>query len=234
MRAFTQVTGVAAPLLRPNIDTDQIIPSREMKGVSKSGLADGLFAGWRYMSIGDRKPDPGFVLNNPAYAGATILLGGENFGCGSSREHAVWALVEYGFRAIIAPSFSPIFYNNCLRNGVLPARLASDDILSIARRVAMDPRLNRVSIDLKAQTIALWDWETHGFAIDPEAKTMLLEGLDEIALTLRMSKQINDFRLQDQRLRPWAYLGDPSPPEDDQPAVGGGGRLSTMEDSPAA
>jgi len=120
MQPFTRLTAVAVPLIRDNTDTDAIIPSREMKTVSKVGLSDGLFAGWRYREIGGRDPDPTFVLNDPAYAGAQILLGGDNFGCGSSREHAVWALAEYGFRAVLAPSFSPIFAANCVRNGLAP------------------------------------------------------------------------------------------------------------------
>ncbi|MDZ4374483.1 MAG: 3-isopropylmalate dehydratase small subunit, partial [Phenylobacterium sp.] len=120
MDPLVTVTAVAAPLLRANVDTDAIIPSREMRTVSKTGLADGLFAGWRYTEVGGREPNPAFALNQPAYADAAILLGGPNFGCGSSREHAVWALHEFGFRAVIAPSFSPIFQNNCVRNGIAP------------------------------------------------------------------------------------------------------------------
>ena len=124
MEKFERLTAVAAPLLYVNIDTDAIIPSREMRSGKKTGLAAGLFAGWRYTQIGSRDPNPQFVLNRPEYIDARILLAGENFGCGSSREHAVWALREYGFRALIAPSFSPIFYNNCVRNGIVPIRLA--------------------------------------------------------------------------------------------------------------
>ena len=123
MTPFTTLTSIAVPLMRDNIDTDAIIPSREMKTVGKTGLADGLFAGWRYTEVGGRAPEPGFVLNDPAYAGAAILLGGANFGCGSRREHAAWALAEYGFRAVIAPSFNPIFRGNCVRNGIVPIEL---------------------------------------------------------------------------------------------------------------
>ena len=143
MEPFTDLTAVAAPLIRANVDTDAIIPSREMKSVSKSGLADGLFAGWRYREIGGRDPDPAFVLNRPEYAGARILLGGENFGCGSSREHAVWALVEFGIRAIVAPSFSPIFYGKCVRNGLLPIRLPAEVIATLAADVA-EPKTGKV------------------------------------------------------------------------------------------
>jgi 3-isopropylmalate/(R)-2-methylmalate dehydratase small subunit len=128
MEPVRLLTAVAAPLLRANIDTDTIIPSREMKSVAKTGLAAGLFAGWRYTAIGGREPNPEFVLNQPAYAGTRILLGGENFGCGSSREHAVWALHEYGIRAVIAPSFAPIFFGNCVRNGIVPVVLPAAQI----------------------------------------------------------------------------------------------------------
>src|SRR5690349_19777158 len=140
MEPLVTLTAVAAPLLRANVDTDAIIPSREMRTVSKSGLADGLFAGWRYTAVGGRDPNPDFPLNQPVYAGARILLGGENFGCGSSREHAVWALHEYGFRAVIAPSFSPIFQNNCVRNGVAPVELPAASIEAIADYVGEDPQ----------------------------------------------------------------------------------------------
>ena len=135
MLKFDVLTAVAAPLLRANVDTDAIIPSREMKSVSKTGLAAGLFAGWRYTQIGGREPDPDFVLNQPAYAGAQVLLAGENFGCGSSREHAVWALLEFGIRAIIAPSFAPIFRMNCVRNGILPVCLPAATIAALAESV---------------------------------------------------------------------------------------------------
>jgi 3-isopropylmalate/(R)-2-methylmalate dehydratase small subunit len=200
MRAFTTHEGIAAPLIRPNVDTDAIIPSREMKGVSKSGLSDGLFAGWRYLNERERIPDPNFVLNQPAYAGATLLLGGENFGCGSSREHAVWALAEYGFRAILAPAFAPIFENNCFRNGVLAARVSAEFIDHIAALGEL------VSIDLPAQTVKAADGTTATFDINLEAKEMLVRGLDAIALTLTMADTIAAFRERDRCLRPWAYL----------------------------
>ena len=132
MLKFDVLTAVAAPLLRANVDTDAIIPSREMKTVSKTGLAAGLFAGWRYTQIGGREPDSDFVLNQPAYAGAQVLLAGENFGCGSSSEHAVWALLEFGIRAIAAPSFAPIFRMNCVRNGILPVCLPAATIAALA------------------------------------------------------------------------------------------------------
>jgi len=206
MQPFTTVVGVAAPLIRPNIDTDAIIPSREMKGVSKTGLADGLFAGWRYLAVGGREPDPAFVLNDHHFRGASILLAGENFGCGSSREHAVWALGEYGFRAVLAPSFSPIFQNNCIRNGILPAVLDEAFIDHLAAGVSAGPQDNRVRIDLPAQKVTAPDGRTATFDLTQEAKTMLVEGLDVIALTQRQSAVIAEFRALDRRKRPWAYI----------------------------
>jgi 3-isopropylmalate/(R)-2-methylmalate dehydratase small subunit len=210
MQPFTVHTGVAAPLIRANVDTDAIIPSREMTGVSRQGLAQGLFAGWRYREIGGRAPDPAFVLNDPAYAGATILLGGENFGCGSSREHAVWALAEYGFRAIVAASFSPIFQNNCVRNGLLPIVLDLADIEEIARRVAADPQGRPITADLRERRLSLAGGPAYPFQVAEASRTALLEGLDEIAATLRLMDVIQAFRAADRRRRPWAYLDEPA------------------------
>lgn len=197
MTPFTTLVSVAVPLIRDNIDTDAIIPSREMTSVSKTGLADGLFAGWRYTKIGGRDPVADFVLNDPAYAGAAILIGGANFGCGSSREHAAWALAEYGFRAIVAPSFNPIFRGNCVRNGIVPVELAPEPLA-----VAAQP----LTVDLEAQTVTAADGAQWRFAIDAEAKTMLLHGLDAIDLTLLRRTDIAAFRAADSAARPWAYL----------------------------
>ena len=181
--------GIAAPLIRDNIDTDQIIPSREMKSVSKTGLSSGMFAGERYIS--GREPNPDFVLNKTEYLDATILLTGQNFGCGSSREHAVWALKEYGFRAIIAQSFGEIFYNNCVRNGILPIVLAAELITKLPREV---------TIDLPAQTVAEFKFDM------PEGdKKMLVEGLDMIAQTLAHEADIAAFLERDKIKRPWIY-----------------------------
>lgn len=196
MTPFTRLTSLAVPLIRDNIDTDAIIPSREMKSVSKVGLADGLFAGWRYAASGSRDPNPAFVLNDPRYAGASILLGGENFGCGSSREHAAWALAEYGFRVVIAPSFNPIFRANCVRNGIVPVEL---DPRPIATEDAP------VTVDLPAQRVTGAAGAEWSFAIDDEAKAMLVGGLDEIGLTLRRRDEIEAFRVADRARRPWAY-----------------------------
>jgi 3-isopropylmalate/(R)-2-methylmalate dehydratase small subunit len=206
MRKFDVHTGVAAPLLRANVDTDAIIPSREMKSVSKQGLADGLFAGWRYRAIGGRDPDPAFVLNQPAYAGATILLAGPNFGCGSSREHAVWALAEFGIRAVIAPSFAPIFHGNCLRNGLLPAQVEAEDVARLAAAVAADPQRRPVTVDLAGQRISGPEGLAMPFAIEPSAREMLIEGLDAIDLTLRSRDAIDAFVARDRVRRPWIYL----------------------------
>jgi 3-isopropylmalate/(R)-2-methylmalate dehydratase small subunit len=206
MRKFDVLTGVAAPLLRANVDTDAIIPSREMKSVSKRGLADGLFAGWRYLAIGGREPDPGFALNQPGYAGARILLAGANFGCGSSREHAVWALDEYGIRAVIAPSFAPIFQGNCVRNGLLPVRLDADAVARLAAAVTPDPQRRLLTVDLLRQRVSGPDGIELEFEIDAESREMLLEGLDPIDLTLKHRDAIEAFIARDRVQRPWIYL----------------------------
>lgn len=203
---FRSLTAVALPLLRDNIDTDAIIPSREMKSVSKKGLADGLFAGWRYTEIGGREPTPGFVLNRPAYAAAQILIGGANFGCGSSREHAAWALAEYGFRAVIATSFNPIFRGNCVRNGIVPVELSEDAVRAIAALVEARDGSELVTIDLETMRVVVADREW-AFRIDDEARRMLLFGIDAIDLTLERGAEIAAFRVADRSLRPWAYLG---------------------------
>ena len=205
MEKFTRLRAVTAPLLRANIDTDAIIPSREMKTVSKTGLADGLFAGWRYTAIGGREPNPAFVLNQPAYSGTRFLLGGENFGCGSSREHAVWALFEYGIRAVIAPSFSPIFQGNCVRNGIVPVRLDAATIAAIAAQVEADPAQRQVTVDLERCRVLAPDGGEFAFELDAEAREMLLEGLDAIDLTLKSRGAIEAFLARDRTQRPWIY-----------------------------
>ncbi|MGB3712505.1 MAG: 3-isopropylmalate dehydratase small subunit [Erythrobacter sp.] len=202
MTAFPQpLTGIAAPLdpeaLRDNVDTDAIIPSREMRSTGREGLADGLFAPWRYTDVAKRVPDPDFVLNRPEYCNTSILVAGANFGCGSSREHAVWALAEWGIRAVLAESFAPIFRGNCVRNFVLPAVLP---------RLALDHLAGgEVTIDLAAETVS-GGGETHSFDIDAEAKRMLAEGLDPIDLTLAMREDIESWIASDRAARPWVYL----------------------------
>lgn len=200
-----QLCAVAAPLIRANVDTDAIIPSREMKTVSKTGLADGLFAGWRYTTIGGREPEPSFILNQASFAQTQILLGGENFGCGSSREHAVWALHEFGIRAVIAPSFAPIFFGNCIRNGIVPVRLAADAIQRIASWVVIDPQAHRVKVDVEALSVEANDRLRWTFDLDAESRDMLLEGLDAIDLTLKSKSDIDAFLERDRVERPWIY-----------------------------
>lgn len=197
MRPFGVVTSVAAPMLRDDIDTDLIIPSREMRTTGKTGLAGGLFAGLRYLDAAARTPDPAFVLNWPEYAGAELLLAGANFGAGSSREHAVWALVEYGFRAVIAPSFSPIFENNAVRNGLLPVRLA--DVAAVAAW------RGAVLVDLPRQEVRAG--AVFAFAIDEEWKAMLVGGRDALALTLADAAAIAAWSEADRATRPWVYAG---------------------------
>ena len=189
MRPFTAHTGTVAPLIRDNIDTDQIIPSREMTSVSKTGLSDGLFAGQRY--IKNRQENSDFILNKELYRGATILLSGQNFGCGSSREHAVWALKEYGFRAIIAESFGEIFYNNCVRNGILCVELEGSIIASLG---------DIVTIDLPHQLV-----NQTKFDISAGDKKMLVEGLDGIGLTQKNEAEISAYFEVDKTNRPWVY-----------------------------
>lgn len=197
MKAFTRLESVAIPLIRDNVDTDAIIPSREMRSTGRTGLADGLFAPWRYRDADARLPDPAFALNDPRAAGAAILLGGANFGCGSSREHAVWALMEWGICAIIAESYAPIFRANALRNGLLPIALPAPVIAGLAWA--------DVAIDLAAQTVSSAG-QRHEFAIEAEPKMMLLEGLDVIALTLKSRPAIDAWEAADRARRPWVFL----------------------------
>ncbi|MBA4694077.1 MAG: 3-isopropylmalate dehydratase small subunit [Congregibacter sp.] len=207
MTPFTQHRGVALPLLRDNIDTDAIIPSREMRTVSRSGLAAGLFAPWRYLDPDARTLDPDFALNQPEYGGASILLAGDNFGCGSSREHAVWALMESGFRAVIAPSFATIFRNNALRNGLLTVALERYDLNELVEWVSIDPAAQTIQLDLETCTIETDPArDKKVFSVDPTARDMLLKGLDEIGLTEQTMDLVAHFEEQDQVRRPWVYL----------------------------
>lgn len=201
MTPFTTLHSTAIPLLRDNVDTDAIIPSREMKSTGRTGLADGLFAPWRYSDVATRTPDPAFPLNQPEAQGAQILLGGANFGCGSSREHAVWALAEYGIRCVIATSFAPIFRANCIRNGILP--------ITLGRSVIEGFGWQLLDIDLAALTVSTGS-TVHTFALEDEPRQMLLEGLDAIALTLKSLPEINAWTLADRARRPWVYTGSPA------------------------
>ncbi len=204
LEPFVQWRGVAAPLLRPNIDTDAIIPSREMKRVSKAGLGEGLFAGERYVSASGREPDPSFILNQPGFRDCSIILAGPNFGCGSSREHAVWALKEYGIRSIVAPSFGAIFANNCVRNGLLPVPLPQQQVEDLADWVLEAPQNHRIAIDLEQQRITGGSQELT-FTIESGARHMLLNGLDAIALTQTRWEVIEAFHQNRRSLRPWLY-----------------------------
>ncbi|NLR71957.1 3-isopropylmalate dehydratase small subunit [Novosphingobium sp. ERN07] len=201
MTPFTTLHSTAVPLLRDNVDTDAIIPSREMKTTGRTGLADGLFAPWRYTDVAARVPDPAFPLNQPEAKGAQILLGGANFGCGSSREHAVWALAEYGIRCVIAESFAPIFRANCIRNDILPVTLDRAAVESLAWQ--------SLDVDLTTQTVRCGN-QTHTFTIEDEPRLMLLEGLDAIALTLKSLPEIDAWTAADRARRPWIYAGNPA------------------------
>jgi len=206
MQPFTTVTAVAAPLVRANVDTDAIIPSRHIKTVGRTGLAAGLFAGWRYSDPQGQLPNPDFVLNQESYAPARILLGGENFGCGSSREHAVWALVEYGFRAVLAPSFAPIFFGNSIRNGLLPVVLPASCIGAIEAAVRADPDGSPVTVDLIHCRVSAPGVGPFPFDLEPQAREMLLEGLDSVGMALKNQDAIREFIARDAVRRPWIYL----------------------------
>ena len=203
MEQLVKVTGIAAPLLRINIDTDQIIPGREMMRGSREGYGAGLFGYWRY--IEDRTPNPGFILNQEPWKQSTILLADRNFGCGSSREPAPKALRSFGFRAVIAPSFGGIFFNNSFRNGLLPVELPIEQVRLIAEQMEQSRGNARVTVDLENQTVTTPQGEVFAFKTPALLRRMLLEGLDEIAVTLTMTPQIESYRGQDTVKRPWVY-----------------------------
>ena len=200
---FVPLDTVGVPLDRVNVDTDAIIPARYLKTLKRTGLGVGLFFAWRYDAEG--APLPGFPLNRPEFRGGAVLVAGENFGCGSSREHAVWALMDSGFRAVIAPSFSDIFHSNCLKNGLLPVTLPADEVRSLIDALLAAPG-GMVEVDLAAQTVTGPHGGVHRFAIDPFAKTCLLEGLDEIALTLAGASEIDRYEREGMRTTPWLFL----------------------------
>ena len=187
MRPFRKLEGRVAPLLRHDVDTDQIIPAAYLKGTTRHGLGEGLFAGWRYGPDGE--PDPDFVLNQPAYDGADVLLVGDNFGCGSSREHAPWALLDHGFRAIIGIGFADIFRNNALKNGLVPVAVDAKSVRRLAETVRREPE-SRVVIDLPTQSLILPDGQTLQFPIDPFSKSCLLEGVDQLGYLLQREPEI--------------------------------------------
>ena len=211
MEPLTVHTGVAAPLLRANVDTDAIIPSREMRRVSRRGLADGLFANWRYLDPEQRSPNPDFVLNQPRRAGASILLGGPNFGCGSSREYAVWALHEFGIRVIVAPHFGPIFHKNCVANGLLPACVPLPAIRELAAWTDRNPQGNRLTVDLRAVRIT-GGGTVVSFDISRGHRGRLLRGLDDVALTDSRAAAIEAFERERFAAHPWVRLPDRADP----------------------
>ena len=191
MEPFTRHTGLAVSLDRVNVDTDQIIPKQFLKRIERTGYGQYLFFDWRFLESG--QPDPDFVLNNSRYKGASVLITGRNFGCGSSREHAPWALQEYGFRAIMAPSFADIFRNNCLQNGILPIQLEEDHIARLSTKAKEKPEGYEITVDLDLQSISDSDGLLIDFQIDEFRRYCLLNGLDDIGLTLLKADKITEF-----------------------------------------
>ncbi|HAB90946.1 MAG: 3-isopropylmalate dehydratase small subunit [Thiopseudomonas sp.] len=211
MKAFTQHQGLVAPLDRANVDTDQIIPKQFLKSIKRTGFGPNLFDEWRYLDEGQPDQDNSqrpintdFVLNQPRYQGASVLLAQENFGCGSSREHAPWALEEYGFRTIIAPSFADIFYNNSFKNGLLPIVLTADEVNELfAQAQAVEGY--QLTIDLAAQTVTRPDGVQYSFEVDAFRKHCLLNGLDDIGLTLQDAELIREFEVGYKKANPWLF-----------------------------
>ena len=211
MQAFTQHTGIVAPLDRPNVDTDAIIPKQFLKSIKRSGFGPNAFDDWRYLDEGgpeidnaNRQLNPDFVLNQSPFDKATILLARENFGCGSSREHAVWALDDFGFRAVIAPSFADIFFNNSFKNGLLPIALDAGVVDDLFARVSANNGLE-ISIDLETQTINCDGEGIASFEIDAFRKHCMLNGLDDIALTLQHADEIQVYEDKRKQTAPWLF-----------------------------
>ncbi|MFC7421175.1 3-isopropylmalate dehydratase small subunit [Iodobacter arcticus] len=211
MKAFTQLNGLVCPLDRANVDTDAIIPKQFLKSIKRSGFGPNLFDEWRYLDHGEpgmdnslRQPNPEFVLNFPRYQGAEVLLARDNFGCGSSREHAPWAIDDFGFRVVIAPSFADIFFNNCYKNGLLPIVLDSAVVEQLfAESEAAEGY--RLTVNLVAQTVVTPSGQTFGFDITGHRKHCLLNGLDEIGLTLNHAEEIKSFEAQRRIEQPWLF-----------------------------
>ncbi|MBU2705279.1 3-isopropylmalate dehydratase small subunit [Zooshikella marina] len=212
MQAFTTLTGLVAPLERDNVDTDMIIPKQFLKSIKRSGFGPNLFDELRYLDEGQPDQDcsqrplnPDFILNQPCYQGASILLAGRNFGCGSSREHAPWALLDYGFRCIIAPSFADIFYNNCFKNGILPITLSETEVEALFHAENAANEGLKLTVDLQQQVITLPDGQQFSFNIDEFRRNCLLQGLDEIGLTLQQADKIKAFEARHQQQFPWLF-----------------------------
>ena len=211
MQAFERITSQVIPLDRANVDTDAIIPKQFLKSIRRTGFGPFLFDEWRYLDRGEpdmdcsnRPINPDFILNQPEYKDGQILLARENFGCGSSREHAPWALLDYGIRVIIAPSFADIFYNNCFKNGLLPIVLSAEEVDALFKEVGPWYQL---TVDLQNQTIIKPDGTQYRFEIDASRKQRLLEGLDDIALTLKYADEIRQFEDQYRQRAPWLFTG---------------------------
>ena len=212
MEKFTVHKGLVAPMDRANVDTDQIIPRQFLRSILRTGFGPNLFDAWRYLDEGwpgkpqsERRANPDFVLNHPRYRGASILLARKNFGCGSSREHAPWALGEYGFRAVIAPSYADIFFSNCCKNGLLPVVLTESEVDHLFHEVAAFPGF-RLVVDLEKQTVATADGsKAMRFDLDPFFKYCLLNGLDDIGLTLRHADKIRAFEERRRAEQPWLF-----------------------------
>ncbi|HRK95239.1 MAG TPA: 3-isopropylmalate dehydratase small subunit [Rhodospirillales bacterium] len=202
MQSFTRLTAVAAPLPMINVDTDMIIPKQFLKTIKRSGLGESLFFEMRYDDGGREKPD--FVLNRGRYRDAQILVAGDNFGCGSSREHAPWALLDFGIRCVIAPSFADIFYNNCFKNGILPIVLPREQVEALMALAARDEGAT-LTVDLDRQEITAPNGETTPFDVDPFRKDCLLGGLDEIGLTLQKAPAIAAFEERHKASQPWLF-----------------------------
>jgi 3-isopropylmalate/(R)-2-methylmalate dehydratase small subunit len=201
MQAFTTLTGLVAPLDRMNVDTDQIIPKQYLKTIKRTGLREGLFFDWKKRK--DGTPDPEFFLNQPRYHDATILLTRDNFGCGSSREHAPWALLDQGFRCVIAPSFADIFYNNCFQNGILPVVLKAEEVQALFQGTKKDGY--RLTVDLAAQTVTTPEGTRYRFDVDPFRKDCLLRGLDSIGLSLQHDAAISAYEQRRKTDAPWLF-----------------------------
>jgi len=213
MEAFTTLNGIVAPLDRANVDTDAIIPKQFLKSIKRTGYGPYLFDEWRYLDHGEpgmdcsiRPRNADFVLNQPRYAKASILLARENFGCGSSREHAPWALLDGGFRCIIAPGFADIFFNNCFKNGILPVVLKDKEVDALFAECEVTPAYT-LNVNLQAQTVTTPRGDVFTFKVDAFRKHCLLEGLDEIALTLKESDAIRDYESRHRKESPWLFAG---------------------------
>lgn len=211
MQQLISVSGVVVPLDRSNVDTDQIIPKQYLKSIKRTGFGVNLFDDWRYLDPGEpgmdhsaRRANPEFVLNQPQYQGASILLARENFGCGSSREHAPWAILEYGIRVVIAPSYADIFYNNSFKNGLLPLALSASEIDRLFELTASGDAIE-LTVDLPSQQVSGPEGFVASFEIDPFRKTCLLEGLDEIGLSLKEADAIRAYESQRQQETPWLF-----------------------------